>query len=242
VITGLAWASIAAQLQTRPDPPDNTLTEKEKEEGWTLLFDGTLEGWMTNNREPSRTPVEQNAINPHKSGGYMVIPDRQWRDFVLSLDFKLTKGCNSGVFIRTNPLGDDATVGYRGLEVQLLDSRGAGFHDTGAIYDLVKPKKNAMKPAGEWNRMIITAKDNLIEVELNGEKITHMDLNEWTQAGKRPDGSDHKFRKIAWKTHPRHGYIGFQDHGGACWFKNIKLKPLTKLASTTATGSSTLSK
>ena len=43
---------------------------------------------------------------------------------------------------------------------------------------------------------------------------------------KRPDGSTHKFTGTAWKNHPRHGYIGLQDHGSPCWYKNIKLLPL----------------
>ena len=41
----------------------------------------------------------------------------------------------------------------------------------------------------------------------------------------RPDGTEHKF-DIAYKNHPQRGYIGLQDHGSPCWFKNIKLKPL----------------
>jgi hypothetical protein len=52
-----------------------------------------------------------------------------------------------------------------------------------------------------------------------------MDLDQWTEPNKRPDGSAHKF-DIAYKNHPRKGYIGLQDHGAACWYKNIKLKPL----------------
>ena len=98
-------------------------------------------------------------------------------------------------------------------------------HDTGAIYDLVKPAKNAMKPVGEWNHMVITCDKNLITVELNGEKVNRMDLDEWTEPNKRPDGSAHKF-DIAYKDHPRKGYIGLQDHGQDCWYKNIKLLPL----------------
>ena len=52
-----------------------------------------------------------------------------------------------------------------------------------------------------------------------------MDLDEWTEKNKRPDGSAHKF-DIAYKSHPREGYIGLQDHGQDCWYKNIKIQPL----------------
>jgi len=209
---------------------DNELSEAERREGWILLFDGkSLDGWMTSSQKPGNRPVEEGAINPHKCGGYMMIHDRPWSDFILSLDFKLSPKCNSGVFIRTFPLEprEGKDVGFNGLEVALDDTSIADFHDTGAIYDLVKPSENAMKPIGEWNHLVITCDDNLISVQVNGRDVTKMNLDEWTQKNKRPDGSDHKF-DIAYKDHPRQGYIGLQDHGGECWYKNIKLKPLDR--------------
>ncbi len=209
---------------------DNTLSDAERRDGWQLLFDGkSLFGWMTSSQKPSARPVDDGAINPHGCGGYMMIHEKQWRDFVLSLDFKIAKGCNSGVFIRTFPLtpriGKD--VGYNGIEIAVDDTTGAGFHDTGAIYDLVKPTRNAMQPAGEWNHLVVTCDKNLITVQVNGEQVSQMDLDQWPTKNKRPDGSDHKF-DVAFRDHPRAGYIGLQDHGGECWYKNIKLKPLAQ--------------
>ena len=205
---------------------DNALTPEEKAAGWRLLFDGkTTDGWMTSDQKTPRTPVDQDSLNPHKSGHYMLVHTQQWSDFVLSLDFKISKGCNSGVFIHTNPLtprpGKD--VGYNGIEIAIDDTTGAGYHDTGAIYDLVKPRKNAMRPADEWNRMVVTCEKSLVQVEINGELISTMNLDEFTAPNKRPDGSPHKF-DVTWKDHPRKGYIGLQDHGSPCWFKNIKLR------------------
>jgi len=227
---------------------DNELTSQEKKEGWILLFDGkTLNGWMTSSGQPSKTPienapntsrkvggievksVESGSVNPHKSGHYMMVHTQQWSNFVLSLDFKITPKCNSGIFFRTYSLtprpGKD--VGFNGLEIAIDDTTGAGYHDTGAIYDLVKPTKNAMKLAGEWNHLELTCDKNLVEVVLNGEKVTSMNLDQFSEPHKRPDGSTHKF-DIAYKNHPRAGYIGLQDHGSPCWFKNIKLRPLNK--------------
>ncbi len=208
---------------------DNELTPEEKEAGWILLFDGkTLNGWTTSAQQPSKTPVEDHCINPHGSGHYMMIHEREWGDFVLSLDFKISKGCNSGVFVRTSPLtplpGKD--VGYNGLEVAIDDTIGAGFHDTGAIYDLVKPTREMRRPVGEWNHLVVTCCKNLISVVLNGELVTVMNLDEFTEPGKRPDGSQHKFAEFAYKDRLRKGYIGLQDHGSPCWFKNIKIRPL----------------
>jgi hypothetical protein len=221
------WLLLSVMMVLPAFAGDNELTQAEKAAGWILLFDGrSLDGWMTSSQKPSQRPVEEASINPHKCGGYMMIHEKPWGDFVLSLDFKISKGCNSGIFIRTFPLtprpGKD--VGFNGMEIAIDDTPGAGYHDTGAIYDLVKPTRNAMKLVGEWNHIVVTCNKNLITVELNGEQVTRMDLDEWTEPNKRPDGSPHKF-DVAYKQHPRQGYIGLQDHGQDCWFKNIKLKP-----------------
>jgi hypothetical protein len=157
----------------------------------------------------------------------MLVHTQQWENFMLSLDFKITPHCNSGIFVRTSSLtprpGKD--VGFNGIEIAIDDTLAAGFVDTGAVYDLSKPTRNAMRPVGEWNHLEITSRDAIIEVLLNAEKVNSVDLSKFTQPNKRPDGSQHKF-DVAWANHPKLGYIGLQDHGSPCWFKNIKLKPL----------------
>ena len=220
----LLWLLAASTLSAA----DNELTDAEKKDGWLLLFDGTsTTGWMNSDGTTPRTPVQDGALNPHKAGHYMLVHTQQWENFRLSLDFKISKGCNSGIFVRTSSLtprpGKD--VGFNGIEIAIDDTPGAGYHDTGAIYDLVKPTKNAMKPVGEWNRIEITVERGRIEVVLNGERVTVADLNQFTEPNKRPDGSAHKF-DVAYRDHPHRGFIGLQDHGSPCWFKNIKLKPL----------------
>jgi hypothetical protein len=159
----------------------------------------------------------------------MLVFEKPVRDFVLSLDFKISAKCNSGVFVRTSPLtprpGKD--VGFNGIEIAIDDTRDAGFHDTGAIYDLVKPTSNAMKPVGEWNHMQITCDRERIEVEVNGQTVSRMDLDAWTKPNRRPDGTEHKF-DVAYSGHPRAGFIGLQDHGSDCWYRNIKLRHLNE--------------
>jgi hypothetical protein len=213
------WASLAAAA-------DNALTAEEKAAGWQLLFDGHTP-WKTCTLAASKTPIQDGALNPHGSGGYMLIHEQPRENFRLALDFKLSKACNSGIFLRTFPLeprpGKD--VGYNGLEVALDDTTTAGYTDTGAIYDLSKPTHNAMRPIGEWNHIEITCDKSVIDIELNGEKVNHLDLGQFTKPNLRPDGTPHKF-DVAYKDHPRRGYIGLQDHGSNCWFKNIKLKEL----------------
>src|SRR5205809_7278262 len=104
VVVGAAWVFVGPAVAAKA-AKDNTLTGRERREGWILLFDGkTLNGWTTDEKKPSQRPVEENSINPHKCGAYMMIHEKQWSDFVLSLDFKIRKGCNSGIFVRTYPL------------------------------------------------------------------------------------------------------------------------------------------
>jgi 3-keto-disaccharide hydrolase/WD40-like Beta Propeller Repeat len=207
---------------------DNALSDKERSEGWLLLFDGsTTNGWMTRTGQPlPKTHVQNGSLNPHPCD-YMLVHEKVWDNFQLALDLKISPKCNSGVFVRTFPLAPRSgkDVGFNGIEVAVDDTKTSGFHDTGAIYDLVKPAKNAMKPVGQWNHMVVTCDRNKIAVELNGEVVTHMDLDEWSEAYRRPDGSEHKF-DVAYRNHPRKGYIGLQDHGSDCWYKNIKLRTL----------------
>jgi alpha-3'-ketoglucosidase len=206
---------------------ENTLTDAERRDGWVLLFDGkTYAGWMNSDGTKPRKPVEDGALNPHGAGHYMLVYEKQWENFVLSLDFKIAPRCNSGVFVRTGSLtprpGKD--IGFNGLEIAIDDTAMAGFVDTGAIYDLSKPARNVMRPAGEWNHLEITCNGPLIEVVLNAEKVNSINLDQFIEPNKRPDGAAHKF-DIAYRDHPRKGYIGLQDHGSPCWFKNVKLRP-----------------
>jgi hypothetical protein len=223
-----ARASFALLLLAAPAATDNARTEREKADGWVLLFEGkTLDGWMTSGGKPSRVPTEDGCINPHRCGGYLLVHQRQWEDFVLALDFKIIPGCGRGVFVRTCSLtprpGKD--VDCNGIEVAIDDTAGAGYHDTGALHDLVKPARAIRKPTGEWDHLVVTCDRNAIAVELNGEKVTRTDLDERTRPNLRPDGSRHKF-DVAYKEHPRKGYLGLQDHGSPCWFKSIKIRPL----------------
>jgi hypothetical protein len=225
----LGFVSIAATAPGESSgTADNTLTDSERETGWILLFDGkTHAGWMNSDRTAPRTPVQDGALNPHRAGHYMLVHTQQWENFILSLDFKISPKCNSGIFVRTSSLtprpGKD--VGFNGIEIAIDDTSNAGYVDTGAIYDLSKPTRNAMRPVGEWNHIAITCRDTLIEVVLNNEKVNSVDLAAFTEPNKRPDGTPHKF-DVAYRNHARRGYIGLQDHGSPCWFKNIKLKPL----------------
>ncbi len=203
---------------------DNELSDEEKKAGWVLLFDGkTSDGWTAGGKPVPEANLEGGMINAYKSGGYLVLSKEKYGDFLFTCDFKVSAGCNSGVFIR---VGDPRDPVQTGFEIQVMDSAGKarpGKHDGGALYDALAPSKNTMKPAGEWNNLRIVAEKSGIKVVLNNETVINADLDQWTEPEKNPDGSKNKYKK-ALKDFPREGYIGFQDHGKPVWFKNVKLK------------------
>jgi len=207
-------------------PADNCLTPQEQAEGWKLLFNGRdYTGWKCSNGKPVGSPVEDGAIMPYRSGGYLVVYEKPFRDFILKCDVRMSEECNSGIFLRVADLNDPVQTGF---EVQIYHEAGTSYHHFGAIYDLGRPKRAKLKPTGEWNSVTITCCGPEISVEVNGELICRIDCDEFTEVGKRPDGSRHKFsrRGIPIKDFAREGYIGFQDHGHKVWFKNVKIKEL----------------
>jgi hypothetical protein len=189
------------------------------------IFDGQSgQGWILCDGKPlPKANVQADGLNPHGTGSYLVVHEKKYANFMLDFDYKLSKGCNSGVFIRVSDLKNPVTTG---IEVALDDTTGAGMHDSGAFYDLSPPKSNAQKLPGEWNHLTITADGPILTTVLNGVEVTRLNLDEWGVPGKRPDGSDHKFTGVAIGKLPRNGYFGFQDHGSDCWYRNVKVKRL----------------
>ncbi|MFG0290649.1 MAG: DUF1080 domain-containing protein [Rhodopirellula sp. JB044] len=128
-----------------------------------------------------------------------------FRDFQLDFEFKLDEGGDSSVFLRSQSL-----AGF--IEIELSDSHGKEgtltTNDCGAVQKVMPPSKNMAKPAGQWNRMIITCKGQSVQVELNGEQVVDLD-----------------YEKIG-KTVPTSGKIGLQDWGHPAWFRNIRIKKL----------------
>jgi len=203
---------------------DNELSPVEKAAGWTLLFDGlSTKGWKNSNKKPVAAKVENGALNPHGSGAYLLVYDKEFGDFVLKCDVKMDQPfCNSGIFLR---VGDLKNPVQSGIEMQVMSGKDADIHSFGAIYDLVAPSKNATHGPGAWDAVEVKCVGPKIAVDVNGEKVASIDCDEWRETGKGPDGKPNKFKKAV-KNFPRKGYIGLQDHGYNAWYKNIKLKPL----------------
>jgi hypothetical protein len=207
---------------------DNELTPQEKADGWQLLFDGkTTKGWKNNNKKPVKANIEEGTLNPHGSGGYVLVYDKPFGDFVLKCDVKMEQpSCNSGVFVRIGKLKDPV---QSGIEVQINTDTKPELHSFAAIYDLVAPTKDATHGRGKWDSVEVRCQGPKITVTVNGQKVTSIDCEKWREPGKRLDGSSSKF-KTAIRDFPRKGYIGLQDHGNNVWFKNIKLRELKPAA------------
>jgi hypothetical protein len=204
---------------------NNTLTHEELEDGYKLLFDGkTLEGWNCTGLEGG-WGVEDECIVCLVNQGRFLFTEERFENFVLSIDFLTEPDVNSGIFLRVHDL---SRIIHNGIEMQILDT----YHEKvlnkfscGAIYDMLEPSSNAVKPAGEWNTAVIECSGPLIRITLNGQQIIDMNLDLWDTPGKNPDGTSHKFQR-AYKSLPRLGRIALQDHGGKIWFRNIKLREL----------------
>lgn len=191
------------------------------QEGFTVLFsDKPVAEWGWNKKGPK---IEDGEMRLGQGSGD-VWTKEEFGDYVLDLEFKTSKGANSGVFVRNPKPGD----WFGGIEIQILDSFGKekpGKHDAGAVYDVLAPSKNTVKAPGEWNRMTITCKGPKLQVALNGEQVIDMNLDLWTEAGKNPDGSKNKF-KTAYKDMPRKGVVELQEHGSDIAFRNVRIKEL----------------
>ena len=204
----------------------NALTEEEVRSGYRLLFDGkTLQGWAATKHPEGWIVQEGHLVCKGESNGYLHTLDT-FENFILRVEYRTAPKANSGIFFRWSDLKDPVNTG---LEMQILDTyheEKMNKHSSGALYDLVAPSSNAVKPAGEWNQAIITCDRNRIQLQLNGAVVVETDIDQWAVAGKNPDGSGNKF-KYAWRDRPRSGHIGLQDHGGYAEFRNIKLLQLS---------------
>jgi sugar phosphate isomerase/epimerase len=165
----------------------------------------------------------EGVLGPTPTGHGDIWTKERYGNFILELDFKVPEKGNSGVFIRTGSIENWINTA---IEIQIhATTDGTKHGQCGAVYDCLSPSKDATRKVGEWNHYVITCLDNKIYVNLNGVDIIDMNLDEWTQARKNPDGTPNKFT-TAYKDMPRAGHLGFQYHGNPVWFKNLKIKPL----------------
>jgi sugar phosphate isomerase/epimerase len=143
-------------------------------------------------------------------------------NFILDLEFQTFEKTNSGVFVRA---AKPTWLPWPEVQVSESFDQAVDTHICGAIFDVQAPFVNAVKPNGAWNRMTIRMDGPFLQVVLNGQSIIDMNLNDWTEAHKNPDGTKNKF-DVAYRDLPRQGMIGLQDHHFPVAYRNIKIKTL----------------
>ncbi|GHT02171.1 glycosyl hydrolase [Bacteroidia bacterium] len=218
---------------------NNTLTEKEKSEGWTLLFDGTnMNGWRQCNKtemaknwviDDEAMKVQKGSVPGRGSEGDILFATKKYSNFVLSIDWKIETEGNSGIFYNIVEF-PGRPIYIAAPEVQVLDNWNAGDtkltnHLAGSLYDMLPALPSNANPAYQWNNITITVYDGHVTHVQNGVLVCEYTL--WT-----PEW-DALVQKSKFKDWPefiagvaKEGYIGLQDHGYDCWFRNIKIKEL----------------
>ena len=162
------------------------------------------------------------AVNPGEGSGGNLYTEKEFENFVMRFQFKLTPGANNGIGIRTPLTGDAA---YVGMEIQVLDNTADIYKSLhpyqyhGSVYGVIPAERGFLKPVGEWNEEEIRADGTKIKVTLNGHVILDGDIQPSISNGTM-DQKEHPGLKN------KKGHIGFLGHGSVVYFKDIMIKTL----------------
>lgn len=221
-----------AEIDKKTAP--NTLTDKEKTNGWQLLFDGTTTtGWHGYNLGvfPDCWAIEDGSLTMNTTGSgesQDIITNRKYRNFALSVEYKLTPAANSGIIYQ---IVEDTIYKFpyeTGPEFQVIDHEGwpdklEDWQINGSNYAMYPPKAKPFKPVGEWNSLFLYVNGNKVTQILNGEIVVEYEKysDEWNKL--RNSGK--------WSNFPDwgkfdEGYISLQNHGTKVWYRSIKLKEI----------------
>jgi len=240
LVAGLIMTISACKENPKPKDVVAEKTKKELPADWTILFDGSsFDNWHYYGKGEVVAPwkLEDGAMvfyppkERKKEESFNIVTKKKYTDFILSLEWRISEGGNSGIFWGVY---EDATLhqAYEsGPEIQVLDNdkhpdgKNGTTHQAGALYDMVAPSKDVTKPVGEWNHCVITInhKTNTGLVVLNDVEIVNFPVNnpEWSKMV-----SQSKFN--GWEHFGKHttGKIGLQDHNDIVAYRNIKIKEL----------------
>ena len=208
------------------------LPHTEKNQGWELLFDGkTTNGWHTYNKQgvsKNWQVIEGSLVmNPASDAKGDLITDKEYENYELVLEWKISEGGNSGIIINVKEDPKYSNTYTTGPEMQILDNLKAGDttnkkHLAGLLYDLYGgPELSKPKPVGEWNQVRIVQNKGHLTFYLNEVKTADIQQgsDEWK---KMVAGS--KF--ATWPDFAKwpKGKIALQDHGNQVAFRNIKIR------------------
>jgi hypothetical protein len=225
-----------APVALAQDP--NSLTDAEKQAGWTLLFDGkTADGWRGYKQKgfPAKGWTTDGALRCSKGGGGGdLVTETDYTSFELVFEWLVTPGANSGVLYRVSEEGD---YSWRtGPEYQILDdaAHGDGKNEktsAASLYAVCAPAGKKVHKPGEWNQGRIVVDGQRIEHWLNGMKVCAITIgsDEWKNAV-----AASKWKSVPTFAASAKGRIALQDHGDEVAFRGLKLRPLGAVSTTEA--------
>ena len=198
---------------------------------WISLFDGKnvngLRGYKMENFPWDSWAIKNATLKtiPGKHG-VDLISEGIFEDFELELEWKLQSGGNSGIFYFASEEGD--YIWQSAPEMQVLDNLGhqdrfRKVTSAGALYDLIAPSKEMVKPIGEFNKVKIISKNKEIEHWLNGEKIVEYKVGSQNIQNLI---SKSKFNSMPLFFKSSYGHIGLQGDHGEVWYRNIRIRKL----------------
>lgn len=244
------------------DKPQVDLSKYQTDkDGYIIIFDGkSMDGWRGYGKDeiPSRWTIDNGAIKFSGSGGGEaqdgsggdIIFAHKFKNFELELEYKVSKGGNSGIFyLAQEVMAKDPKTGEMRLEpiyisspeAQVLDNENHpdaklgvdGNRKSMSLYDMIPAKPQNAKPFGEWNKAKIMVYKGTVVHGQNDENVLeyHLWTQQWTDMLQASKFSEEKW-PLAFELlnnvggSERQGYIGLQDHGDDVWFRNIKVKVL----------------
>ena len=238
IMTAMSFLLTSASGQANNQ--DNQLTNKEIKEGWKLLFNGkTSDGWM--NAKTMKFPVNgwvivdgELRVSPETKkdgGGGDIVTVDKYKNFELSVDFKYTKGANSGIKYFVDTEKNNGSLSGIGCEYQVLDDKNhpdakagiAGNRTLAGLYDLIPPKNVKDNGIDSWNRATIIVSGNKVQHWLNGQMT--LEYERGNQAWKDLVATS-KFKTSPGFGEVTEGRILLQDHGNVVSFKNIKIREI----------------
>ncbi|GAB5401644.1 MAG: DUF1080 domain-containing protein [Aureisphaera sp.] len=243
LLTLFVWVVGCKETPNKQEAQETETTETvaettPQEEEWTVLFDGSSfdnwRGYLSEEMHPEWSIQDDGSMlfTPGEEGGKNIISKETYTNFVLSLEWKISEGGNSGIFWGVHEDEKFKEAYETAPEIQVLDDEkhpdsfvGEGTHKAGALYDLIAPKEGAVKPAGEWNlcEIEINHATNQGKASLNGVELFTFPVHgpDWDAMI-----ADSKFAD--WEGFGKYqtGHIGLQDHSDKVWYRNIKIKEL----------------
>lgn len=231
VISGMALMAFTA-CSSGETSTETTTTEETPSESTTSEWEdlSSLDQWRNYKADTlsDMWKLEDGVLSLAGRGGGDIVTKKQYDDFELEIDWKISEGGNSGLFFNVIETDSLPVPWHSGPEYQFLDDeRHADAkirkHRSGDNYDVQQSTTETVKPAGEWNTTRLVVNGDHVEHYLNGEKVVEYELGSpaWQDSV-----ANSKFSELPMYGQAEEGHIALQDHGDQVWFRNIRIREM----------------